>query len=285
MNDIDELVRRNGAALRDDVARMVDLEASLSELRALRRRQRRNRVVSAVAIGAAAAAVVAVIGAVASDRDPRTTEPSPALPSPSSYVDCHKSHSVRCLPNGRFRVDASRPYTLHVPEGFEPKLEFVGSALDTYRNDRPSHAGVGITDDVVPARRPGVHLSASQLAHWVATRPYLKPRPGAESINPIRTTVDGLPAWQVQVTTDSAPGNGGGCNDGAQSLCWRLLATPRPGKKPWETGPWPDTVNRYTFVDLPGGATFAIWSWAFDKNWAVMDANEYLIRTLRFVQQ
>jgi hypothetical protein len=38
---------------------------------------------------------------------------------------------------------------------------------------------------------------------------------------------------------------------------------------------------RYTFIDLPGGATFAIQSWAFAENWAAIDANDELIETLR----
>ena len=58
----------------------------------------------------------------------------------------------------------------------------------------------------------------------------------------------------------------------------RVLRSPPLTK----TGPWRDMASRYAFVDLPGGATFAIWSWAFDGNWVAVDAGDELIRTLRF---
>lgn len=67
--------------------------------------------------------------------------------------------------------------------------------------------------------------------------------------------------------------------------CWPLLGTPRPSETTWETGPWKNMANRYTFVGLPDGKTFVIWSWAFGRNWAAIDANEQLTTTLRFVQR
>jgi hypothetical protein len=281
MNDIDELVRRNGAALRDDVTRTVDLEASLSELRARRHRERRNLWVAVVA---SAAAVAAVVGIVAWNRPGTTSTPV----SPTPYVTCrHPWPSVHCLPHGSVRINATQPYTLHIPKGFNRELEpsETGTGLDTYRTDTDQPAGVWFSDREVVTARPGGHLSAQQLASWVASRPYLEARPGVGSTEPTSTTVDGLPAWQVQAITHRKPRSSTGSCNHNQPSCWPLLATPVPGTASWETGPWKNMATRYTFVDLPGGKTFVIWSWAFGGDWSAIDANEYLIKTLHFTHE
>jgi hypothetical protein len=283
VNDIDELVRRNGAALRDDVARTVDLEASLAQLRVRRHRERRNLWVVVVA---SAAAVAAIIGVVAANRDPGTTD---APTSRHHYVPCHHDWaSVRCLPHRGFRIDATQPYTLHLLHGLSRMLEpsDTGTGLDVYRTHVDEPAGVWFSDsEVVAARRTGEHLSARQFADWVASRPYLVPRAGVDSKEPISTTVDGRRAWQVQVTTHHEPRSSTASCNHSQPSCWPLLATPRTGSPPWETGPWQDMATRYTFVELPGGKTFVIWSWAFGENWSAIDANDDLIKTLHFVRR
>jgi hypothetical protein len=282
MSTIDELAARSGAALRHDVVHTLDLEASLSDLRARRRRHRLTRVAAAVT---ASAAAVAIAAAVIVTRDAGTTEPSPA-PAPARPLlpfVCEDGHSVHCLGGGRVRVDRPQPFTLTPPDGY-PEIDVGEKGTELFRSDTVLGAGVVFFDDVVPART-GQHLSARQLAYWVAARPYLDPRPGAATtITPSRTTVDGRPAWEVQVTTGRAPDSPAtGCNGSAQLTCWALLGTLREGTGPWETGPWQSAANHYTFVDLPDGATFVIWSVAFGGDWAAIDANEELIGTLHFV--
>ena len=274
MTDIDELAGRNGAILRDEVAATVDLESSLSDLRGRRNRRRRKQLVAGLTAAAAAAAVV---GAVAVTRGPEMTEPVPAPPAPAPSHDfaCAEGPAVHCLPGGRVRVDAARPFTLVPPTGFASEVAIGYAGTELYRDDTELGAGVTFFDDAVPARL-NRHLGAEEFARWIAARPYL------DADTPQRTTVAGHPAWQVQVTAPGAPVERTfTCNE-AGSPCWPVIGTPRgPELPPWESGPWKGMASRFTFIDLPGGATFGISSWAFAENWAAIDANEELIRTLR----
>jgi hypothetical protein len=189
---------------------------------------------------------------------------------------CHEGPSVDCLAGGRVRVDRARTLTLVPPAGFASEVSIGSAGTEFYRDDLEEGEGSGVVffDDAVPARRHR-HLDAEQFVRWVAARPYL------DADTPRRTTVAGRPAWQVQVTAPLAPGDSTlTCNE-AESPCWPMIGTPRGGGlPPWETGPWTGMANRYTFIDLPGGATFGIWSWASAENWAAIDANDDLIETL-----
>jgi hypothetical protein len=274
MTDIDELAGRHGATLRDEVAAHVDLDSSLSDLLGRRRRGRRKQLVAGLTAAAAAAAVVA---AVTLTRGPGTAEPLPIAPTPSPSHDfvCQGWPSVDCLPGGRVRVEAANPFTLVPPPGFESEVANGHAGTELYRDDTGPGSGVTFFDDALPARRHR-HLGAEQFARWVAAHPYLV------ADTPQRTTVAGRPAWQVQVTAPVAPGHPAlECNEGGLP-CWPVIGTPR-GRElpPWESGPWKGMACRYTFIDLPGGATFAIQSWAFAENWAAIDANDELIETLR----
>jgi hypothetical protein len=270
MTDIEELARRSGARLRDEVAYTLDVDASLGLLRGRQQHQRRTR---AAAVCAAVAAAVGVFGTVAVVRDPGGTEPEPA-PSPDSAC-ADAPADVQCLSGGRIHVDRRHSFTLTLPDGFESPVTVGEGGAQLYRIDKSDDAGVMFYDDATPART-GQHLTADRLAHWVTTRPFL------ESGVLRRTTVDGLPAWQVRVVARHVPRTWAGSCNGLQTECWPLFVNPRPGTTPWESGPWRGMASQYTFLDLPGGETFVIWSWAFDKNWAVVDADEDVIRTLRF---
>ncbi|HET9421001.1 MAG TPA: hypothetical protein VFO49_07680 [Nocardioides sp.] len=276
MTDIYDLAGRNGATLRDEVAATVDLEASLSDLLGRHNRRHRKQLVAGLT---AAAAAVAVVAAVAVTRDPGMTEPlpapSPTTPAPSHDFACTEGPSVQCLPGGRVRVDAARPFTLVPPTGFASEVSVGRAGTELYRDDTELGSGVAFIDDALPARR-NKHLDAEEFARWIAASPYL------DADTPQRTTVAGRPAWQVRVSAPGAPGDQRFACNQAGSPCWPVTATPR-GRElpPWETGPWKGMANRYTFIDLPGGATFGIWSWAFGANWAAIDANEELIGTLR----
>ena len=276
MTDIDELARRSGATLREEVARTEDVEVTLRELRARRRRQSRTRAVAAVAVAAAVGVVATVVVA----RDPGATEPEPA-PSPDSAcadvradVPADVPADVQCLSGGRIHVDRPHPFTLTPPADFTSEVSLSEGGTELFRGD-VDHAGVMFFDDAVAART-GRHRTAHQLARWVAGRPYL------ESEGLRLTTVDGLPAWQVQVMARGLPRTWAGSCNRTQTECWPVIEYPRSRTSPWESGPWRDMASQYTFLDLPGGATFGIWSWAFGESWAAVDTNDALIRTLRF---
>jgi hypothetical protein len=277
MTDIDELAARNGASLRDEVAATIDLDSSLSDLLGRRRRRHRKQLVAGLT-AAAAAAAVAVVAAVAGTGGPAEVEPLPAPPTPSPSHDfvCEEWSSVDCLSGGRVRVEAANPFTLVPPSGFESDVAIGRAGTELYRNDTEQGSGVVFFDDAVPARQHR-HLSAEEFARWVAARPYL------DTGTPVRTTLAGRPAWQVQVTAPSlAPGDSASACNRAGSPCWPVIGAPRGGGlPPWETGPWKGMASRYTFIDLPGGATFGVWSWAFAENWVAVDANDDLIETLR----
>ena len=270
MIDIDQLARESGATLRDEVARSVEVETSLSALHTRRRRQRRTRLSVAVA---AAAAVVGVAG-VLTTRDSGGTELVP-----TEDVTCTDAPAVvRCLSDGRIHVDRPHPFTLTLPAGFTSAAMAVSQGGTELYREGEDHVGVMLFDDAVPARTDR-HLTAHQLARWVARRPFLR----SDGLQ--RTTVDGLLGWQVQVHAKGAPPTWTASCNGNQTECWPVLEFPRDGAPPWESGPWQDMASRYTFLDLPDGRTFGIWSWAFDRNWVALRTNDELIRSLRFDQE
>jgi hypothetical protein len=281
MSRVDLLARRSGALLRDDVDRTVDVERSLTALRTRRRRQRQLR---AVAAGLAAAAAVAVVWGAAAVRDRDAVEPAPApTPNPTAsgtptaggpFV-CVPAPSLRCLPGDRVHVGGPEPYTIRPDSRFGSDIGLGPGGTELYRDDTGSGAGIVLVDDAVPART-GRQLPAEQLARWVAARPYL------EAVGPHRTTVAGLPAWRVEVTTERDPGGADRTCNRTIPTCWPLLGTVRAGTGPWESGPRPGMASRYTFVDLPGGATFAVWSWAYGGDWEAVRTSDELVRTLRF---
>jgi len=271
MSGIEDLVRARGAALRDDVAHSLNLEAALRDLH--RRHGRRRRVQTVAAVAAAAAAIALILGIATWRHDHTDTQPAP---SPDRDQPCQEQTTVHCLDGGRVEVDASTSFTVRLPDTFAPQLSpNKGTAtVDAFRDNASDVAGVTFLDSVGPGRRQTV-MSAAELARWVAARPYL------DADAPVRTSVDGRAAWQVTVRVARAPARLVGACDGSPELCWPLLgAHHRPGE-PWVTGPRPDMVSRYTFVSLPAGRPLGIWSWAYADSLASLDDNDELIASIR----
>ena len=265
---IDAVARRAGENLREEVMSHADVDSALEMLHATRRRRRRARV---VASGLMAAALVTAALALGPFDRPVAEEPQPSRNVGVNH--CVEVSQVRCPVDGTVVVEALTPYAVHLPNGFDGHVG-VGRApgyVDFYQ--LTDQAGVTVLSDATAAPPGPPELTTRELASWVAGRKFL------DSTPVVRTAVDGLPAWQVDVAL--RPGAlrtvRGWCNE--HEPCRALLKLTTGS---WETGPWRTMLSRYTFVDVPGPGTVAIWSWAFDRNEAALRVNERLVSTLSF---
>ena len=272
MSGIEGLARERGVALRAGVSRTLDVEAALRDLH---RRHRRRRV-QVVSAALAAAAVVALVVGLSTGRDPRTDGRQPVTP-PDLHRSCEeRPPAADCLPAGRVHVEASTPFSVEVPASFRPPFPNADTVtVDAFRTNTPESTGVTFLDRV-GAGRHSATMTAAELAHWVASRPYLHHE------SPVRTTVGGRPAWQIAVSVTRAPLRLAAACNGTGELCWPMLGSRRAGAPPWVTGPRPDMVSRYTFVDLPSGRTLGIWSWSYSDDFSSLAGNDELIRSVHF---
>ncbi|WP_148572749.1 hypothetical protein [Nocardioides caldifontis] len=270
---VDELARRAGARLREEVATTTTapvVEESLAALLATaRRRARTRRTVEGLAAAATVASVVAGSLAGLYDGDDR---PEPAEPVPST---CSNSALVRCTEDRQVTVDAPVGYGFTLLDGFADGVESTGAAEEvTVFSDRGRDGITFIVD--ATAAEDGVGRDAESLARWVAARPFLR-------TDLLPWDADGTAGWRVDVTLrkGKALAQARSCDgEGSGSPCHALITT--PGVPFGESGPWPGMRSRYHFVDAPGGHTLVAWSWSFGKNPGPLDRNDALLGTLRF---
>lgn len=271
---IDQVARRAGADLRTSVLHDLDVDAAFATLEGTWRRRRRARVLTAgLTVAAAATAVLALWPF----PGPNATTPHPTG-TETSY--CLGTKHVTCPAVDVVQVKATVPYDVHLPKAFvgDPGVSRAPGVVDFYQRApgvSGSPAGVTVLSGVDPARSTE-HLAARQLAHWVAGRRFIAPT----EVEP--TTVDGLPAWRVDVTLRSGEprSQGSWCNS-IEFECRTLLRLD-DGSTDWETGPRRGVVGSYVFVDVPGPHTVAIWSWAAEGNTQALGVNDELIGSLRF---
>lgn len=286
---IDQELRQAATATYKTVGQ-PDVEAALHTFHATRRRRQRSRRVGALA--SLAAAVLAGGLAVAGpwSQPGALTDPAPASRGgeapqfrdtvpPEAQSGCGGNEAVQCVRAGSVVVDGRVRYAFSAPRSTwsAPDVLSAPEIVDVYQRERD--AGVAFLVNPRAARTSRVITSASELAHWVAHRPFVKPTTAE------RTQVDGLPAWRVDVEVRA----GGewryddSCND-VTVYCKPLLHQPYGGMGR-ETGPWRGMVSRYTFVDVPGQKPLVIWSWTKEPDAAeALEANADLVRTIDILE-
>lgn len=259
---IDALAREMSQATRDDVARSLDVEASLQQLRVVRRRRRRVKVASGLAAAAAVGAVV--LGSLpgsptGQENDVRPAGTPDGSPSSSSRTTsgvnnhCLETDVIRCLGASRLLVRAEVPYTITVPPSFSRIVDMNGPPhVVDVRGKESADVGVTVLTGVRPVDASFVR-GAEAVARWVGARDFLlasRVRPGS---------LDGRETWNVDVRlAPDETGKADPCNQ-LEPACRPLLE--QPARSHFQTGIWDRMVSRYSFFDLPGLGTVAVWSW------------------------
>jgi hypothetical protein len=291
---IDQRGRQAGASVRAQLGR-IDADRHLDALLVSVRRRQYLRTAAAVA----AVAAVVIGGLTVRDAVTRAdVPPTSNTPSTGPTGQCQQAF-LQCEAGGRYTVNMQTQMTWTVPPGFAPQLDYLTGPhgdhavmIQAYRSGERIWAGVVVADPVFAARvvgpSPGGDLfeglkavapdrsvgsGAHALAVWLSQRPYLI----ASAVE--RATIDGHPAWTVEVRLRN-PGrpNVALCNG------WRCtpVLSIAEGSVRRTLGIWDDAISRYTFFDVGGaGGTTAIWSFSFDGE-KPLATNQALIDTIHF---
>jgi hypothetical protein len=286
---IDERGQRAGALLRT-THEQVDVDDRLDDLFVAVRRRRRATTTAAVV---AAAALAVGVGVVAGDVTTRADAPATTAPDPSdadrAVPQCDLVF-ISCEPDRQFTVRMSSTMRWQLPNQFDRDLHPVSAPdgaraiyVESYRRGDLT-AGVSVVDSAVPARmsddgssrvvRDGqAPTDAHGLAAWLAGRPYLT----ASAVH--RSTVGGREAWAVEVRMRH-PRVDGPTSCANQARCWPTLLIGGSDIGSF-IGSWDSMISDFTFVDIPGGRTTAVWSWTFGQP-RTLQANQALVDSIRF---
>jgi hypothetical protein len=262
---LDELGRRAGAEVRDDALQGARGTDRLSALQVAARRRRRAGVVATAAV----AALVLAVGwqMVGVERGGRTV---PAGPRPTT---------TSTLPAGHARVELRIPVTVTLPKGWWDTPS-GGDGVDFWSGQ--NGYGVSLSEGTeLPARYangpfvdPTVATDAHAEATWLASRSYLT------TSGVVATTLDGRPAWRVDVS--ERPGSveiSAGCGgDYSPPPCIPLFIGPADTI----AGIWGDGRIRYVLTDLPDGTTVQVSEWDFTGTGTGFDRSDQLVATMRF---
>jgi hypothetical protein len=287
---IDERGRRAGASLRTQIGQ-VDVDSNLDALLVSVRRRQYLRT----AAGVAAAAVVVIGGLTVRDAVTRADVPPTTTPTSSTEPagQCHEAF-LQCEAGGRYTVRMGTQMTWTLPADFGRNLEnnFTNAQatralmIESYRSDPHLTAGVTVATGVLAARMSpdgsGVVVAdtrapsdAHGLATWLSSRPYFI----ASDVT--QATVDGNQAWTVRVRMRQPRHDGPTACAESRFSCTPVLALPGASPSGLFLGSWGTIVSDYTFVDLRGVGTAAIWSWSFSRPKA-LSGNQALIDSIRF---
>ena len=256
--------------LRRATTQRVDPMIMLNELERNSRAKTRKNVIAAVA---AAAALIAG-GLFVARAVGGTTEQRPAGGQPSTHASpsCAGGPTVTCVGANRYRVALTVPVTVTVPANFQPGLQvFNATTIEDYQTGDIANTGVTVQEDAVPTRNdasetrdPAAGTTALSMASWLAHRPFAVPT------TVVRTTVQGRPAYQVDIVLKK----------GAPLLG---MHNTDPAAPTFGTGmaAWSTLKARYTLMDVPGAGVAVIWSWTFDRS-AVLDGNQAFVDSVTF---
>ncbi len=281
--NLDQLGRQAGAELR----RVSPGEATdgwgLDELR--HRDLRKRRTTSVLAVAVAVVVVALTWRAVASVGPPGLIPAGPrpaAIPTPTSLVSpdpvaCDRVQ--QCLGGDSFRLNLPVPVSYTLPPTEWTLTSYTATTADFYSGN--FGYGLSVMENPTPAMNsrnaqadPGVRTSAEPLARWLASRPYLVSSPVTA------TTLSGLRAWQVDVRMKPGQPTVAHCGYDASDACVPLMLMDITGLR--TVGIWGDGQIRWTFVDLPGGGTTALWTWDFDNDPLGFARAQPLIDSMRF---
>jgi DNA-directed RNA polymerase specialized sigma24 family protein len=275
---IDDLARRVSEQMRAEVHGSIDVEQRLGELHVVRRRRLLAKATAGLAAVAAAGGLT--IGVLSGGQEAEGEPEGTAWPVQVEEA-CRESDHVRCLDGSTILVRGKVPYTFTVTPGLSPDVSERGGAsrVDVFADGEES-GGVSIMTDVEPAGAATVRR-ADELARWVAARASLLTTPVT------RGNLDGFDTWSVEARlSPEGLAMAASCNVN-HSSCRPVLEQTAPYL--WQTGVWEGMVSRYTFLDVPGLGTVAIWSWVFpdeDVPWSyadiVLDRYERLANSIDF---
>lgn len=274
---IDELGRAAATEARRNAAHAVDTDVMLRRLDRLRRRRTAGSIIGALAVAAAVVAggvAIAHENGTSQHNKSASTATSTSTPKPTGLC---ADPNLRCLGGDEFRIVALPvPVTVAMPANFHRAFSVSNDGIEVYRKD-VSSTGVAVTENAVAAkygppsweRDPAAGTTAASMARWLAHRPFLI------HTTLTRTTVGGLPAWQV--SGDLKPG--------------AVLSAPKLGGNVAPTfgraynasfGYRADLTGRYTLIDVPGAGVTVIWSWTLDHGERVLAGNQRLIDGVAF---
>jgi hypothetical protein len=256
--------------LRRATTQRVDPMIMLNDLERNSRAKNRRNAVAAVA---AAAALIAG-GLFVAHAVGGTTEESPGGIRPTTHASpsCSGGPTVTCVGANRYRVALIVPVTVTVPANFQPELQvFNATTIEGYQAGDIGATGVTVQEDAVPTRNdasetrdPAAGTTAQSMATWLAHRSFAVPT------SVVRTTVQGRPAYQVDIVLKKgAPLLGKHNTDPAAPTFGTGMAA------------WGTLKARYTLMDVPGAGVVVIWSWTFDRL-AVLDGNQAFVDSVSF---
>jgi len=181
----------------------------------LRRRDRSRTRLTAVATTAALVVVALVAGLVVRGATVRSTPPVGPSPAPSQSIcpSIPSGDAGDCTSATRTRIDLKVPVTVTVAAGFTRMYGLPGASMVFFSDSPPSRAmepGVLVQEGAVPiwldpavaprlgyavttARDPSAGSTPDSVAHWLATRPYLR----VTSLS--STTLGGVPAVRLDI--------------------------------------------------------------------------------------
>ena len=262
-----------GPALPDPTLALADL----------RRRDRSRTRLAATATTAALMVVALVAGLVVRGATMRSTPPVGPAPAPSHSICSSTSagDAGNCTATARTRIDLKVPVTVTVGAGFTRMYGLPGASMVFFSDSPPARAmepGVLVQEGAVPiwldpavtprlgyavttARDPSAGSTSASVAHWLATRPYLR----VTSMS--NTTLGGMPAVRLDLQRNDK------------------YAYPYGAFLPvFDANPtWLDTGQeaRLWLVDLPDSGLTLIWS-STGLDHADLDKSLPLVESISF---
>jgi hypothetical protein len=189
---------------------------------------------------------------------------------------CHEA-AVTCLGSRRLRITNRIPVTVTVPSMFDLKPTVVPGGVEFYRNDVDT-TGVTVIEDAMPVRNdyswqrdPGAGTTATDMAQWLANRPFLR--------DTLVTTrqVGGRTAWLVEGALRShATLSASKSADIMVAPTFSGATT--PGN--FTAGVAPDLPGEFTLVDQPGGGVTVIWSWSYRGTPSLLTRNRAMVTAI-----
>jgi hypothetical protein len=284
---IDARARQAGADLR--AATPTDVDASLVSLqRTWRRRRITHAAVGSLAVAATVAAGVWGFTSLHQGAG-RSGQPVGRVHSTTqtgSSGFCNQP-LVTCHGGRTYTIAMRVPMTWTLPRQFRRNSGAGPAELltESFWTHQGHMAGLTVLEQVRAARMgetagpaAGVAANAAALARWMADRPFL------QSSGVTRTTLDGHPAWTVDVRLRPKLGPGPAQCANANIPCYPL--TYQPAGYPEVTGIFSGTFGhaeyRYTVLDLPGAGTTVIWSWVFGDDTGALAMNQRVAHTIHF---
>jgi hypothetical protein len=283
---IDARARAAAGELRAATAEGVRM-ATMTEIDKESTSRRRTRSIAAVTT---AVVVVAGLGAVALTRSGSTPRPggtdpvasvsgSPTPQAAGAMPIC-SFDGITCLGGRTVRADLVAPVTVTLPSSITgDDAQTTGTEFEVYVDSHSNSgvSGVTVLEGAVPTQAddpskpdPTASTTAKAAATWLAARPFVQPT------TPVRTTLDGVPAYRVHVVlkpgsrlTGPGKANESSASTFSSGESWAAV-----------TASMHDAT--YYLLDLPHVGLTVVWSWSFGGSPEDRAAQDAYVHALRF---